>query len=162
MITVGIVAGTTTVALTSLLGQSRIFYVMARDRMLPPIVARVNPKTQTPVIMTVITGAIVAILTFVVPLEVLLDLVNIGTFSAFIIVCAGVIWLRYKRPDLKRPFKTPFVPFFPICGIVLSLFLSTVGLGQYTWMRFGIWLVVGLAIYFAYGFRKAVPDAAPL
>jgi APA family basic amino acid/polyamine antiporter len=110
--------------------------------------------------MTLITGAIVALLAFVVPLDVLLDLVNIGTFSAFIIVCAGVIWLRWKRPDLARPFRSPFVPFFPLCGIALSLFLSTVGLGPYTWLRFVVWLIVGLAIYFAYGFRQSQPVGA--
>jgi basic amino acid/polyamine antiporter, APA family len=154
-ITIGILAGTTTVALTSLLGQTRIFYAMARDRMLPPFVAAVHPKFRTPARMTMITGVIVAILTLIVPLDALLELVNIGTFSAFIIVCAGVIWLRYKRPDLARPFRSPFVPFFPACGILLSLFLSTVGLGQFTWLRFVIWLGVGLVIYFAYGFRKA-------
>ena len=161
MITVGIVAGTTTVALTSLLGQSRIFYVMARDRMLPPIVAKIDPRTQTPAIMTIAMGSIVALLAFVVPLDVLLELVNIGTFSAFIIVCAGVIWLRYKRPDLRRPFRSPFVPVFPLLGIGLSVFLSTVGLGPYTWLRFLIWLLLGLAIYFRYGYRHSNPESAP-
>ncbi|HXP94023.1 MAG TPA: amino acid permease [Candidatus Binatia bacterium] len=154
-ITIGILAGTTTVALISLLGQTRIFYVMARDRMLPPFVAAVHPRFKTPARMTMITGIIVALLTLIVPLDALLELVNIGTFSAFIIVCAGVIWLRYKRPDLKRPFRSPFVPFFPLCGIGLSLFLSTVGLGRFTWLRFVVWLAVGLVIYFAYGFRKS-------
>ena len=158
IITVGVIAGTTSVALTSLLGQSRIFYVMARDRMLPPAVAAIDPRFGTPARMTIITGFIVALLAFVVPLDALLELVNIGTFSAFIIVCAGVIWLRYKRPDLPRPFRSPLVPFFPLCGIALSLFLSTVGLGPYTWLRFIVWLVVGLCIYFAYGFRQPVPS----
>ena len=159
IITIGVIAGTTSVALTSLLGQSRIFYVMARDRMLPPSVAAIDPRFQTPARMTIITGLIVAVLAFVVPLDALLELVNIGTFSAFIIVCAGVIWLRYKRPDLPRPFRSPFVPFFPLCGIVLSLFLSTVGLGPFTWLRFIVWLAVGLVIYFCYGFRQPVPGA---
>ena len=107
IITIGVIAGTTSVALTSLLGQSRIFYVMARDRMLPPAVAAVHPRFKTPARMTIVTGIIVAALAFVVPLDALLELVNIGTFSAFIIVCAGVIWLRYKRPDLPRPFRSP-------------------------------------------------------
>jgi basic amino acid/polyamine antiporter, APA family len=159
IITIGVIAGTTSVALTSLLGQSRIFYVMARDRMLPPSVAAVHPRFKTPARMTIITGIIVAALAFVVPLEALLELVNIGTFSAFIIVCAGVIWLRYKRPDLKRPFRSPFVPFFPLCGIALSVFLSTVGLGPYTWLRFVVWLAIGLVIYFSYGFRQPVPGS---
>jgi APA family basic amino acid/polyamine antiporter len=154
-ITVGVIAGTTSVALMSLLGQSRIFYVMARDRMLPPAVAAIDPRFGTPARMTIVTGVAVALLTFAVPLDVLLDLVNIGTFSAFIVVCAGVIWLRYRRPELARPFRSPFVPFFPACGIALSLFLSTVGLGPYTWLRFVVWLAIGLAVYFAYGFRQS-------
>jgi APA family basic amino acid/polyamine antiporter len=157
LITIGVIAGTTSVALTSLLGQSRIFYVMARDRMLPPVVAAVHPRFKTPAVMTIATGVIVAALAFVVPLDVLLELVNIGTFSAFIIVCAGVIWLRARRPELPRPFRSPLVPFFPLCGIALSLFLCTVGLGPYTWLRFGIWLVVGLIVYFSYGYRHSVP-----
>jgi APA family basic amino acid/polyamine antiporter len=157
MITIGVIAGTTSVALTSLLGQSRIFYVMARDRMLPPAVAHVDPRFKTPARMTILTGIAVAALAFVVPLDVLLDLVNIGTFSAFIIVCAGVIWLRYRRPDLARPFRSPFVPFFPLCGIGLSLFLSSVGLGPYTWLRFIVWLAVGMAFYAFYGFHRSDP-----
>jgi APA family basic amino acid/polyamine antiporter len=162
IITIGVIAGTTSVALTSLLGQSRIFYVMARDRMLPPAVATIDPRFGTPARMTIITGFIVALLAFIVPLDALLELVNIGTFSAFIIVCAGVIWLRWKRPDLARPFKSPFVPFFPLCGIALSLFLSTVGLGPFTWLRFIVWLAIGLVIYFSYGFRKSNPAEAPV
>jgi APA family basic amino acid/polyamine antiporter len=161
LITIGVIAGTTSVALTSLLGQSRIFYVMARDGMLPPAVAAVHPRLRTPARMTLITGAIVAVLAFVVPLDALLELVNIGTFSAFIIVCAGVIWLRRARPDLPRPFRAPLVPLFPLCGIALSVFLSTVGLGPYTWLRFVVWLLVGLVIYFAYGFRHANPAPPP-
>ena len=80
---------------------------------------------------------------------------NIGTFSAFIIVCAGVIYLRWKRPDLERPFRSPLVPLFPLLGIVLSVFLSSVGLGPFTWLRFGVWLVVGLAVYAGYGFSHS-------
>jgi APA family basic amino acid/polyamine antiporter len=161
IITIGVIAGTTSVALTSLLGQSRIFYVMARDRMLPPSVAAIDPRFKTPARMTIITGFIVALLTFVIPLDALLELVNIGTFSAFIIVCAGVVWLRYKRPDLERPFRSPLVPLFPLCGIALSVFLSSVGLGPYTWLRFIVWLAIGLVIYFCYGFRQPVPGASP-
>ncbi|GAC1499490.1 MAG: amino acid permease [Vulcanimicrobiaceae bacterium] len=158
IIIIGALAGTTSVALTSLFGQSRIFYVMARDNMLPQFVATIHPRFRTPARMTMITGFLVAILTLIVPLDWLLELVNIGTFSAFIIVCAGVIFLRYKRPDLERKFRSPFVPVFPIIGIVLSAFLATQGLGQYTWWRFFGWLAVGLVIYFAYGFRKSDPD----
>ena len=157
-ITIGVLAGTTSVALSSLLGQTRIFFVMARDRMLPPFVAKVNPRFQTPVLMTMITGTAIAILTLIVPLDVLLDLVNIGTLFAFAIVCAGVIYLRWKRPDLPRPFRVPFVPLFPILGILFSGFLAVFGLTTLTWQRFIISLLVGLVIYFAYGFRHSRPE----
>ena len=157
-IIVGVIAGTTSVALASLLGQTRIFYVMARDRMLPPFVAQVNPRFKTPVLMTMITGVAIAILTLIVPLDVLLDLVNIGTLMAFIVVCSGVIYLRYKRPDIKRSFRAPFVPLFPIIGILLSAFLAVFGLTTLTWERFLWSLLIGLVIFFAYGFRKSNPD----
>jgi basic amino acid/polyamine antiporter, APA family len=157
-ITIGVLAGTTSVALSSLLGQTRIFYVMARDRMLPPFVAKINPRTKTPALMTMITGVAVAILTMIVPLIVLIDLISIGTLFAFIVVCAGVIYLRYKRPDIPRPFRSPFVPLFPIIGIVLSMFIAVCGLTTLTWVRFGVSLVIGLIIYFAYGFRKSRPE----
>ncbi|MBV8355920.1 MAG: amino acid permease, partial [Candidatus Eremiobacteraeota bacterium] len=157
-IVLGALAGTTSVALTSLLGQSRIFFAMARDGLLPPFVAKVNPRFGTPAAMTMTTGIVVAFLTLIVPLDALLELVNIGTFSAFIIVCGGVIWLRVNRPELPRPFRSPAVPLFPLIGITLSLYLSTQGLGEFTWLRFVVWLIVGLAFYFAYGFRR--PTAA--
>ena len=156
-ITIGVLAGTTSVGLASLLGQTRIFYVMARDRMLPPFVARVHPRFKTPALMTMITGVGVAILTLIVPLTDLLNLVNIGTLAAFIVVCAGVVWLRYRRPDLPRPFRSPLVPWFPFAGIVLSLFLIVYGLNARTLYWFLGALVVGLIIYFSYGFRVSHP-----
>jgi APA family basic amino acid/polyamine antiporter len=156
-IVVGILAGTTSVALASLLGQTRIFFVMARDRMLPPFVAKVNPRFKTPALMTMITGVGVALLTLIVPLNQLLNLVNIGTLSAFIVVCAGVIYLRYKRPDIPRPFRSPFVPVFPSLGILLSLMLVVFGLNAETLEWFLGCLVVGLVIYFCYGYRKSRP-----
>ena len=157
-ITMGVIAGTTSVALSSLLGQTRIFYVMSRDRMLPPFVSRIHPRFKTPALMTLITGAGVALLTLIVPLTQLLNLVNIGTLAAFIVVCAGVIWLRYKRPDIPRPFRSPFVPVFPAIGIVLSLILIVFGLSRDTLVWFLGSLSVGLVIYFAYGFRKSRPE----
>ncbi|MDQ2908569.1 MAG: amino acid permease [Candidatus Eremiobacteraeota bacterium] len=159
-ITMGVIAGTTSVALASLLGQTRIFYVMSRDRMLPPFVSKIHPRFKTPARMTMITGVGVAILTLVVPLDALLNLVNIGTLSAFIVVCAGVIWLRYKRPDIPRAFRAPFVPVFPAIGIFLSLALIVFGLSRDTLIWFVGSLTVGLIIYFAYGFRKSRPDRA--
>jgi APA family basic amino acid/polyamine antiporter len=159
IIIMGVLAGTTSVALSSLLGQTRIFYVMARDRMLPPVVAKVHPRFKTPAVTTMLTGFAVAILALIVPLNELLNLVNIGTLVAFTVVCAGVLYLRKKRPDLPRSFRVPFVPLFPILGIVMSAFLAIFGLSRTTWIWFAGALVVGLVIFFAYGYRKSDPEA---
>ncbi|HEY1975447.1 MAG TPA: amino acid permease [Candidatus Baltobacteraceae bacterium] len=158
VITVGVLAGTTSVALASLLGQSRIFYVMARDGMLPPAVAAVHPKFQTPMVTTMITGVAVAVLALIVPLNNLLNLVNIGTLIAFTVVCAGVLYLRKRKPDMPRSFRVPFVPLFPLLGIAFSLFLAVFGLSRATWTWFLLALVVGLIFFFSYGFRKSNPD----
>lgn len=157
VITIGVLAGTTSVALASLLGQSRIFYVMARDGMLPPAVAAIHPRFKTPLLTTLITGAAVAVLALIVPLNNLLNLVNIGTLLAFSVVCGGVLYLRKRRPELPRSFRVPFVPLFPILGIVFSLFLAIFGLSRMTWTWFVIALLVGLVFFFAYGFRKSNP-----
>jgi APA family basic amino acid/polyamine antiporter len=156
ILTAGAIAGTTTVMLTSLLGQVRIFYVMARDRMLPPIVSRIDPRTRTPLITTVTTGVVVAILAGIVPLQVLLSLVNIGTLSAFGIVCAGVLVLRYVRPDAERPFRVPFGPVVAVIGLAMCLYLMIGGLSGWTWLRFVVWFLVGAAVYAAYGYRHSL------
>jgi APA family basic amino acid/polyamine antiporter len=158
VITIGVLAGTTSVALSSLLGQTRIFYVMARDKMLPPAVAHIHPRFKTPVITTMITGVAVALLTLIVPLNQLLNLVNIGTLIAFAVVCSGVLYLRHRKPDIPRSFRVPFVPLFPILGIVFSLFLAVFGLSRTTWTWFALALVVGLVFFFCYGYRKSNPD----
>ncbi|HEY8314302.1 MAG TPA: amino acid permease [Candidatus Baltobacteraceae bacterium] len=158
IIVVGVLAGTTSVALSSLLGQSRIFYVMARDKMLPPVVAKVHPKFKTPLNTTMFTGFVVALLTLVVPLNQLLNLVNIGTLIAFTVVCAGVLYLRHRKPDIPRSFRVPFVPLFPILGILCSLFLAVFGLSRTTWEWFAGALVIGLIFFFSYGFRKSNPE----
>jgi APA family basic amino acid/polyamine antiporter len=158
IITIGVLAGTTSVALSSLLGQSRIFYVMARDKMLPPIVSAIHPRFKTPVRTTMITGVAVAMLTLIVPLNQLLNLVNIGTLIAFTVVCAGVLYLRKRKPDIPRSFRVPFVPLFPVLGIVFSLFLAVFGLSRTTWTWFALALVVGLIFFFSYGFRKSKPE----
>ena len=170
VLTAGAIAGTTTVMLTSLLGQVRIFYVMARDRMLPPIVAGVNPHTRTPLLTTLVTGGIVAVLAGIVPLDVLLSLVNIGTLSAFAIVCAGVLALRYARPDARRPFRAPLSPAVPVLGFALCLYLMIGGLSGGTWIRFVVWFLVGMFVYVLYGYRHSLlrpgapppPDAEPV
>ena len=156
VVTAAAIAGTTTVMLTSLLGQVRIFYVMARDRMLPAFVARVNPHTRTPLLTTLVTGIVVAVLAGIVPLDVLLSLVNIGTLSAFAIVCAGVFVLRYTRPDAKRPFRAPLGPVVAVLGFGMCLYLMIGGLSGGTWLRFVVWFAVGVAVYAAYGYRHSL------
>jgi len=154
IVAVGGIAGNATVMLTSLLGQVRIFYVMARDRMLPPGVARVHHVFRTPARMTAITGIIVAVFAAVFPLNELLKLVNVGTLAAFAIVCAGVLVLRFVNPGAKRPFRAPLLPFFSIAGTVACLYLIT-GLNLDTWKRYVIWFVVGILVYALYGFRNS-------
>jgi APA family basic amino acid/polyamine antiporter len=151
IVAIGGLAGNTTVMLTSLLGQVRIFYVMARDRMLPPGVARIHHVFRTPARMTLITGAFVAVFAAVFPLTQLLLLVNIGTLAAFAIVCAGVLVLRIVNPSAPRPFRAPFLPLFSIAGAGSCLYLVS-GLQVATWWRYGIWFLVGLAVYALYGF----------
>ena len=159
----GGVAGNFTVMLTSLLGQVRIFYVMARDRMLPPGVARIHPRFRTPVRMTMITGGIVAILAAVLPLADLLLLVNIGTLVAFAIVCTGVLVLRFTAPHAPRPFRAPLLPIFAGAGVLSCLVLIT-KLEPTTWIRYGVWFVVGIVVYAGYGFwhsRLRTREAPP-
>jgi APA family basic amino acid/polyamine antiporter len=151
IVAIGGLAGNATVMLTSLLGQVRIFYVMARDRMLPPGVARVHHVFRTPARMTMVTGVIVAIFAAVLPLTDLLTLVNIGTLAAFAIVCAGVLILRKVNPGATRPFRAPLLPLFSIAGAAACLYLIYY-LQLATWIRYGIWFLVGLAVYAIYGF----------
>ena len=154
IVALGGIAGNTTVMLTSLLGQIRIFYVMARDRMLSPNVARVHPRFRTPARMTMLTGVIVAILAATLPLADLLDFVNIGTLSAFGIVCAGVLVLRVVAPDAKRPFNAPLAPIFAALGAAACFYLIS-GLDWKTWARFGVWFAIGLVLYVLYGYHRS-------
>jgi APA family basic amino acid/polyamine antiporter len=124
--------------------------------MLPPFVSRVNARTKTPVLTTLVTGGIIAILAGAVPLDVLLALVNIGTLSAFTIVCAGVLALRWTRPDAARPFRAPFAPLVAVLGAVLCLGMMIGGLSGATWIRFVVWFVAGMAVYAFYGFRTSL------
>ena len=151
----GAIFGTTAVMVTSLLGQTRIFYVMARDRMLPPMFAAIHPRFRTPARMTMITGVIVAFLALIVPLEKLLELVNIGTLSAFAIVSVGVFVLRFVAPHAKRPFRAPFGLVMSALGF-FSCVLIMAGLPLPTWIRFGVWFAVGVVIYVAYGYRHSL------
>ena len=157
VITIGVLAGTTSVALSSLLGQSRIFYVMARDKMLPPAVAHIHRRFRTPVVTTMLTGFAVSILALIVPLVQLLNLVNIGTLVAFTVVCASVLVLRARKPEIPRTFKVPFAPYVPVAGIVCSLTLAVFGLSRTTWVWFAGALLIGLVVFFSYGFWHSKP-----
>jgi APA family basic amino acid/polyamine antiporter len=124
---------------------------MSRDGLLPKFFSNVHAKYRTPHVTTIITGILVAVFAAFANIDEVVELTNIGTLFAFIIVCAGVLILRYKEPDRIRPFKCPWVPFVPVMGILSCIYLM-MGLPAITWIRFGAWLLIGLVIYFAYGF----------
>ncbi|MBN2359306.1 MAG: amino acid permease, partial [Deltaproteobacteria bacterium] len=135
-------------------GQPRIFFSMARDGLLPKFFARVHPRFRTPHISTILTGLLVGVCSMFTTIDEMVDLTNIGTLFAFVLVCAGVVVLRHRDPDRPRAFKTPLVPLVPILGIGSCLYLMA-GLPLVTWIRFGVWLVVGALIYFSYGRRHS-------
>jgi APA family basic amino acid/polyamine antiporter len=142
--------GLTSTIVVMLLGQSRVFFSMSRDGLLPKVFSSVHTRFRTPWLSSITVGIFVAILAASLPLNVLDEMVSIGTLLAFVIVCAGVWVIRRRNPDMPRPFKTPWVPVVPILGIVISLamMLSLTGL---TWIRLAVWLVIGMVIYFTYG-----------
>ncbi len=154
LISLGAVAGLTTVVLVLMLGQARVLFAMSRDGLLPVPLAKVHPRFGTPYRITIITGVGVAALAAVVPLSELANLVSIGTLFAFVLVSAGVIILRRSRPDLERSFSVPAVPWLPILSIAACAWLM-VNLSVETWARFVIWLVIGFVIYFLYGNRHS-------
>ena len=154
IINIGAICGLSSVILVNLLAQSRIFYSMSRDGLLPPIFARLHPRFRTPHVTTAITGLVVAIASGLFPIDVLGQLVSMGTLLAFAIVCTGVLILRRVEPDTPRPFKTPGMPWVPIFGTLICLYLMS-GLPLTTWIRLFVWLAIGLAIYFTYGRFRA-------
>jgi APA family basic amino acid/polyamine antiporter len=163
LVKLGAIAGLGSVMLVMLLGQSRVFFSMSRDGLLPEWAGAVHPKFRTPWISSITVGLFVAIFASLVPIGILGELVSIGTLLAFVIVCAGVWILRVRRPELHRPFKTPLVPLVPILGIVISFALMA-SLPIDTWWRLIIWLAIGMVIYFGYGrhhsrVQRTVPDA---
>jgi basic amino acid/polyamine antiporter, APA family len=150
VISFGALVAITSVVLTLLYGQSRILFAMSRDGLLPRRVSQVNPRTRTPVFIIGVLGVLFAALAAVVPLTEIVKLVNIGTLFAFVVVNIGVIILRRTRPDLERGYRVPFVPVFPIIGTGLCIYLM-VDLPGTTWLRFLIWMAIGLLIYLVYG-----------
>ncbi|HEX7778617.1 MAG TPA: amino acid permease, partial [Vicinamibacterales bacterium] len=151
----GAVAGITSVLLVMLLSQPRIFFAMSRDGLLPQTVSRVHPRFGTPHITTIITCTIVAIVAGVTQINVVAEMTSIGTLFAFVVVCAAVTLLRIRRPEAHRPFKVPGGPFLiPILG-ALSCFYLMLALPVITWVRFLVWLDIGMIIYWFYGRRSS-------
>jgi len=158
LVKIGAVFGLATVMLVMLLGQSRVFYSMSKDGLLPKWASAIHPKFRTPWITTIVFGIFAAVMPAIFNIDVLSQLVNIGTLLAFTIVCAGVWILRVRHPKMERPFKTPLVPLVPILGIVSALYLMS-RLSLVTWSVMIIWLLIGLVIYFTYSVKHSKVQA---
>src|SRR5881409_1751357 len=154
LIKLGAIAGLSSVILVMLLGQSRVFYSMARDGLLPPVINKIHPKFQTPYITSIVTGIVVAFFAAILPIRDAASLVSIGTLLAFVIVSIGVIVLRVREPNLPRVFKTPWVWFVAPAGAFSALYLM-IHLSRTTWERLIIWFVIGMFVYFGYGVRNS-------
>jgi len=154
VVNAGALAGLSTVMLVMLLGQSRVFYSMSHDGLLWKWAGDIHPRFRTPWKSTAVTGILVAFTGSLVPIGDLGQMVSIGTLMAFVIVCAGVWVMRRTRPDVPRPFQTPWVPFVPIMGILISLAMM-LGLNGVTWIRLVVWLIIGMTIYFTYSVKHS-------
>jgi basic amino acid/polyamine antiporter, APA family len=154
LVKVGVIAGMTSVILTSLLGQPRILLSMADDGLLPPAISRCHPRFKTPHVATVVTGVFAALIAAVFPLDLLADLISMGILLAFAVVCAGVLVLRYSRPDAHRPFRVPWAPVTCVLGTLVCLGM-TYFLSAATWMRLVYWTALGMSIYAFYGFSHS-------
>ncbi len=153
-IKIGAIAGLSSVILVMLMGQPRIFFSMSRDGLLPKSFGKVHPKFKTPYITTIVTGFVAMVIAGVLPIGILGELVSIGTLLAFVLVCGGILILRYKNPEINRPFKTPLFPVVPILGVLSSLAVMAT-LPRDTWLRLIIWMAIGIVIYFTYSRRHS-------
>jgi APA family basic amino acid/polyamine antiporter len=158
VVKVGALLGLTSVVTVLVLGQSRIWYAIADDGLLPPLLARIHPRFRTPHVAVALTGASAALIAGLVPIDVLGEMVSIGTLAAFTLVCVGVLVLRRTQPALPRPFRTPCVPAVPVAGAAIALLQMAV-LPWGTWVRLAVWLAIGLAVYFFYSRKHAKPYA---
>lgn len=158
-IAVGAVAGLTSVLLVMMYGQTRVFYAMSRDGLLPKVFSDVHPRFRTPARTTLITGLLIAVVAGLVPMQEVAALVNVGTLAAFIMVSLAVLYLRRAQPDLARPFRTPFMPWTPILAILSCGYLIS-SLGAATLWRFVVWMLIGTVVYFAYARRRSLLGSA--
>ena len=162
-IKIAIIAGYTSVILVMLLGQSRVFYSMSRDGLLPKLFSDIHPKFRTPWRSNLLFMLFVSLFAAFAPIQIVGEMTSIGTLFAFVLVCAGIMIMRRTHPDLPRPFRTPLVPIVPILGIAANTFLMA-GLGVENWLRLFVWLLIGLAIYFGYSrshSKLRQPELAP-
>jgi APA family basic amino acid/polyamine antiporter len=155
LVTLGVLAGLSSVMVVMMLAQPRIFLAMGNDGLLPGWTRTIHPRFRTPHISTIVTGVVVAVAAGLTPIGTLGSLVSIGTLMAFVIVSIGIVVLRSNRPDLPRPFRVPMVPLLPICSAIVS-FALMLSLPRETWERLIIWMAIGMALYFAYGRRHSL------